>query len=39
MRTFRIVACGMAVATMTCVGARTAAAGTVYVDNNLAGMA
>ena len=35
MGTFRIVACGLAVAAMTLLGARTAAAGTVYVDNNL----
>ena len=35
MKTFRIVACGLAVAAMTWLGARTATAGTVYVDNNL----
>ena len=34
MGTFRIVACGMTVAAMTLLGARPAAAGIVYVDNN-----
>ena len=35
MKTFRIVACGLAVAAMTWLGARSAYAGTVYVDNKL----